>query len=145
MAIEHTTPEHLVRCLAFMRALVENSGERLPVDPDFPSGSQARLTEALLRTAVAQADRLETLETTLESALAVAYDNYDPIVAQLSEVRREIARMHADRSTVLADRDRLWCEALLLVDWGVNDGLKYVQAVLKRFDELHLKDDRPSW
>ena len=106
-------------------------------DPD-------KLHKALLSTVVDQAERLETLETTLESVLIAAFDNYDPIVAQLSEVRQEIARMRTDRSTVLADRDGLWCRALATVDWGVNDGLGFMQAVLAKFNELRLKDDRPS-
>ncbi len=117
--------------LSFLR--IKIATERFMDDPD-------RLHKTLLSVVVDHADRLETLEL----ALAVAYDNYDPIVAQLSEVRREIGRMQTAQKTKLADRDGLWCRALATVDWGVNDGLGFVQAVLARFNELRLKDDRPS-
>ena len=80
-------------------------------------------------------DRLTTLENTLEHALNAAYDNYDPIVAQLSELRREIAGMHGDRETELADRDRLWCEAIIIV-LGRTSDLSDISSVYKKFNEL---------
>ncbi len=125
---DRETDERALRDEKLLRALVKNG--YILSDPSF---NMEGLFEALLLTAVDHADRLAALETTLEHALDAAYVNYDPVVAQLSEVRREIGRMQTNRSTELADRDRLWCEALLSVK---HDGLEYAQAVLAKFNEL---------
>ncbi len=132
--------EQAHRSEMFLRTLVANG--YVLGDPSFHTEG---LLEALLLTVVDQANRLAVLETALEAALETAYRNYDPIVGQLSEVRREIARMRTERQTALADRDRLWCETLRTVDWGANDGPRYVQATLAKFAELCQKGDLPSW
>ncbi len=139
---DHATCEQASRSEKFLRALTTN-GYALG-DPSFPTDS---LLEALLLTAVDQADRLAALERTLTDTLSTAYDNYDPIVAQLSEVRREIARMRTGCAAELADRDRLWCEALLSPAAGHGqEGLDYVQATLAAFAKLcEPKDREPSW
>lgn len=134
MVINPVTPEQTSRSLSFLRALATN--EYILGDPSFPTD---RLLEALLLTVVDQATRLASLETTVEGALNAAYVNYDPIVAQLSEVRREIVRMRADRVAEMADRDRLWCETLLRT-LDIRDA----QTVLAKFNKLRKPEGKKS-
>ena len=53
---------------------------------------------AMLQSTVELADRLAELEARVDGALNAAYVNYDPLVNQLSELRRELAKV---RSTLL--------------------------------------------
>ena len=81
-------------------------------------------------------DRLAELEVKVDGALNAAYVNYDPLVSQLSELRREFAGLMATRE-VLADRDREWCKALILALGDVDsDGITYMSRVLARFNEF---------
>ena len=109
-------------------------GDHLVVDP-------TKITDILNE----QAGRLTKLETRVDGALNAAFVNYDPLVGQLSELRREFAKVLMSREA-LADRDRLWCKALieiLLVKLDTQEGCRVAMgtlgAVLKRFEEL--RDD----